>query len=38
MMKLEAPSGRHDDYVASGALLVDALLNESSGPILLGSK
>ena len=26
MMKLEAPSGRHDDYVASGALMLDALI------------
>jgi uncharacterized short protein YbdD (DUF466 family) len=25
MMKLEAPSGQHDDYVASGALMIDAL-------------
>jgi len=27
MMKLEAPSGRHDDYVASGALFLDAVIN-----------
>jgi hypothetical protein len=26
MMKLEAPSGRHDDFCASGALGLDALL------------
>jgi hypothetical protein len=32
MMKLEAPSGRHDDYVASGALFLHALLNLSSKP------
>jgi hypothetical protein len=30
MMKLEAPSGRHDDYVASGALFLDAI--RSAGP------
>jgi hypothetical protein len=26
MMKLEAPAGKHDDYVCSAALMVDALL------------
>jgi len=36
MMKLEAPSGQHEDYVVSSALLVDALLTPQPYPA--GSK
>jgi hypothetical protein len=37
MMKLQAPSGRHDDFVCSGALLVDLLLNPPLGPTVVGA-
>jgi len=38
MMKLEAPSGRHDDYVASGALFLDAIQAGDTGPVVLKSR